>query len=230
MAEVDMRLNNRLRNQSRRNLHLSCRLMGDAMVFDTRLLRAHGWPAESLTEDREYGYELLLRGIRVLYVPGARSRGQAAGSWKQAEPQRLRWYGGLLAMQRRLARRLVAGAVRTRSLALLDGALELLMPAYSFLTAASGINLLLVLGLAALLPSVRGPLGEAASLLVVLAWGFYPLLGLVIDRAPARSFRVLLVGPVYLLWRLWISTLVRLRGGQVAWIRTRRREETDQAP
>lgn len=229
MAAVDMRLNNRLRNQSRTSLGFSSRLMGDAMVLDAGLLRAHGWLGESLTEDREYGYELLLRGIRVRYVPGARSLGQAAGSWKQAAPQRLRWYGGLAGMQRRLAGRLLAAAARSRSLALLDGALELLMPSYSFLAAASVVNLCLVVGLDLFLPSVHGLLGQAGSLLLLLAWLGYPLAGLIIDRAPGWAFKALLLGPAYLAWRLWISVLVRVRGGHIAWVRTQRREEADRS-
>ncbi len=227
MAAVDMRLNNRLRNQSRRNLGLSCRLMGDAMVFHAGILREHGWLGESMTEDREYGYELLLRGIRVYYVPQACSHGQAASSWRQAEPQRLRWYQGAVGMQRRLAGRLLAGAVRSRSLVILDGAVELLMPSYSFLVAASLINLGLVLGMDMLLPSARGLLGMAGSLLLLIAWGLYPVAGLIADRAPAWAFRALLIGPAYLLWRLWISMLVRLRGDRIGWVRTRRREETN---
>mgnify|MGYP001820734184 CR=1 FL=1 len=125
MSAVDMRLNNRLRNQSRRNLGFSCRLMGDAMVFDARVLGKVGWVGESLTEDREYGYQLLLRGIRVQYVPQARSFGQAASRWRQAEPQRLRWYQGIADLQRRLAGPLVAGAIQQKSIATFDGALEL---------------------------------------------------------------------------------------------------------
>jgi cellulose synthase/poly-beta-1,6-N-acetylglucosamine synthase-like glycosyltransferase len=227
MAAVDMRLNNRMRNQSRRNLGFSCRLMGDAMVLDARVLRAYGWLGETLIEDREHGYELLLRGIRAHYVPEARSYGQAAGSWQQAQPQRLRWYRGVVAMQRRLALRLLAGAMRARSLAVLDGALELLTPSYTFLLALSIVNLGLTAGLAWLVPAVRGIVGLTGSALLAVAWGLYPLLGLIIDRAPAWAFRALLLGPAYLVWRLWISTLVRLRGDRIAWVRTRRREEGD---
>jgi 1,2-diacylglycerol 3-beta-glucosyltransferase len=225
MTAVDMRLNNRLRNQSRSNLGLSPRLMGDAMVLDASLLQMHAWPGESLTEDREYGYELLLRGIRAHYVPEARSFGQAAAGWKQAVPQRLRWYRGLLGMQRRLAGRLLAGAVRSRSLALCDGALELLMPSYSFLTAAAAVNLGLVLGLNLVLPSVHGLLRVIGSVLLLVAWLGYPLAGLIVDHAPPWAYRALLLGPVYLAWRLWISALVRVRGGRIGWVRTPRREE-----
>lgn len=228
LAAVDMRLNNRLRNQSRRNLNLSCRLMGDAMVFDAGVLRDHGWLGDSLTEDREYGYELLLKGLRVHYVPQARSYGQATSSWKQAEPQRLRWYRGLIAMQRRLALRLLANAVRSRSFLRLDGALELLLPSFSFLAAASIVNLFLTIGTTLFIPSAGGLLGVSGAALLLFSWISYPLLGLIIDRAPGWAYRALLFGPLYLLWRLWISVLVRLRGDRVAWIRTQRREEIDQ--
>ena len=229
MAAVDMRLNNRLRNQSRSNLGFSCRLMGDAMVFDARVLREHGWLTDSLAEDREYGYELLLRGVRARYVPEARSYGQAAGTWKEAEPQRLRWYREVLAMQRQFAGRLVAGALRSRSLGLLDGALELLMPSYSFLVALSAANLALVVAFGLLLPSAGGLLGVTGSVCLLVAWLLYPVLGLLIDRAPGWAYRALLLGPTYLAWRLWISVLVRLRGDRIGWLRTQRREESNRS-
>lgn len=227
MAAVDMRLNNRLRNQSRRNLGFACRLMGDAMVFDASILRARGWPTDSMIEDRELGYELLLRGIAAGYVPQARSFGQGASSWKQAKPQRLRWYRGMASIRRQLARRLVGKVVRQPSAMVLDGALELLMPSYSLLSGMSVLNVGLVAILAFLGSEVRDILGVTGSALLVAAWALYPVVGLIIDRAPVWAFRALLLGPVYLAWRLWISILVRLRGDRIAWVRTRRREEID---
>lgn len=227
IAAVDMRLNNRLRNQGRSNLGFACRLMGDAMVFDVKVLRRYGWLAESLTEDREYGYVLLAEGIHARYIPQAISLGEAASSWKQAEPQRLRWYRGLIDMQRRLASRLIGRAVRLRSLALLDGAIELLMPSYSSLAAVALANLILVVAFGVWLPlDVRTPLGALGSALLLIAWIAYPFLGLIVDRAPGWAYKALLLGPIYLVWRLWISVLVRIRGDRTEWIRTLRREET----
>ncbi len=56
LADADMRLNNRIRNQAKSNLGLSARLMGDAMVFHRSVLEEHPWlAASSLAEDREYG-------------------------------------------------------------------------------------------------------------------------------------------------------------------------------
>jgi cellulose synthase/poly-beta-1,6-N-acetylglucosamine synthase-like glycosyltransferase len=201
--------------------------MGDAMVFDASILRARGWPTDSMIEDRELGYELLLRGIAAGYVPQARSFGQGASSWKQAKPQRLRWYRGMASIRRQLARRLVGKVVRQPSAMVLDGALELLMPSYSLLSGMSVLNVGLVAILAFLGSEVRDILGVTGSALLVAAWALYPVVGLIIDRAPVWAFRALLLGPVYLAWRLWISILVRLRGDRIAWVRTRRREEID---
>lgn len=227
MAAVDMRLNNRLRNLGRSNLGFACRLMGDAMVFDTQVLRERGWPTATFNEDREFGYELLLRRVRAYYVPEALSFGQAASSWHQAEPQRLRWYRQVPAMQRRLAWPLIATAVRWRSLALLDGAIELLMPPYSMLAALAALNLAMTLALSFWLPSGTAWLGVGGSACLLTGWILYPVLGLILDRAPAWAFRALLCGPAYLLWRLWIALLLRVRGDRIGWQRTQRREETN---
>jgi hypothetical protein len=102
------------------------------------------------------------------------------------------------------------------------------MPSYTFLLAVSVANLGLAAGLAWLLPAVQGMVGVAGSALICVAWGFYPVLGLLVDRAPAWAFRALLLGPAYLAWRLWISVLVRLRADKIGWVRTERREEREQ--
>lgn len=102
------------------------------------------------------------------------------------------------------------------------------MPPYSILAAVSVLNLGLVAGLALLWPSARSLPGVVGSALLLVAWGLYPIFGLMADRAPAWAFRALLLGPLYLVWRLWIATLVRVRGDRITWIRTPRREETDE--
>ena len=53
----------------------------------------------------------------------------------------------------------------------------------------------------------------------------YPFLGLLVERAPARTFAALAAGPFYVAWRMWLNATVWLRRGQVPWIRTRRAEE-----
>lgn len=221
LATVDMRLNNLLRNQARQNLRLSCRLMGDAMCFAAEVIRRHGWPADSLGEDREYGLYLLTQGIRVCYVPGAVSVGQAAPGWRSASAQRLRWYGGVSQIQRRFALKLLGLGIQELNWAALDQAFELLLPPLSALAALSS----LVAAIHWLWPSLRLAFPLAISAGAVVAWGLFPFLGLLVDRAPVSAFLALLYAPLYVLWRLWIGLLARIRGRRVRWVRTRRHEE-----
>ncbi len=226
LADADMRLNNRIRNQAKANLGLSARLMGDAMCFHRRVLETYPWlDASSLAEDREYGIYLVTRGIRATYVSEAMSAGQATTRWKDAGPQRLRWYGGVFELQRRYVRPLLAAVGRNRNLAALDLALELLLPPFSTLAIlAAGTTIV-----AAFLAAVGWTSWiafAAAACLALLAVAF-PLVGLAAEDAPASSWRALLHGPAYALWRFWIGLKVALRRGNVPWVRTRHTEEPE---
>ena len=221
LADADMRLNNRIRNQAKQNLGLSARLMGDGMCFARQVLEAHPFSMSSLTEDREYGIYLVAQDVRVRYLPQAVSVGQAATRWSDATGQRRRWYGGAFDMQKRYLGPLLRAAWRHRSLDALDSALELAVFPFSALCVLSAALVAL--------QGVLWAVGLASSfvlsgVLAVLAFA-YPFLGLLAERAPRSSFRALLHGPFYALWRVWVGLTVRLRRGRVPWIRTRREEE-----
>ena len=224
LADADMRLNNRIRNQAKANHGLSARLMGDAMCFHRGVLEAHPWAeASSLAEDREYGIHLAAQGIRATFAPEAVSAGQATAAWKDAGAQRLRWYGGVFELQRQYVGPLLKAAVRDRNLAALDLALDLLLPPFSTLAIAAagttaGAGVLAALGLTSWVL-----FGAAASLLLLA--GLFPLIGLAAERAPASAYRALLHGPAYALWRAGIGLKAALRRGNVPWVRTRRTEE-----
>lgn len=227
LADVDMRLNNRIRNQAKANLGLSARLMGDAMCFHRCVLEAHPWTqASSLAEDREYGIYLATQGIRITYAPEAVSAGQAAARWKDAAPQRLRWYGGVFELQRRYVRQLLIAARQTQNLAALDLALELLLPAFSTLAILSGATALAAGLLAAAGITPWAMFATAVGLLFLTA--AFPVIGLAAERAPASAYRGLLYGPAYALWRFGIGLQATIRRGNVPWVRTRRTEETRQ--
>jgi cellulose synthase/poly-beta-1,6-N-acetylglucosamine synthase-like glycosyltransferase len=224
LADADMRLNNRIRNQAKENLGLSARLMGDAMCFSRKTLKTYPFDMTSLTEDREYGTYLVTQGVRVRYVPHAVSVGQATARWSDATGQRLRWYGGAFDMQRRYLGPLLRAAWRRRSLDALDRALELALPPFSVLC-------VLAVGLVALhgvLRALEVPSAWAMSVLLTALAFAYPFLGLLAERAPGSSYRALVCGPFYALWRVGVGLTVRLRRGRVPWIRTRRTEEAAQ--
>jgi cellulose synthase/poly-beta-1,6-N-acetylglucosamine synthase-like glycosyltransferase len=217
-----MRLNNLLRNQAKRNLGLSCRLMGDAMCFAASVILEHGWPTESMCEDREYGLYLLTRGIRVGYVPEAISYGQAAPGWRAASWQRLRWYRGARQIQQRLALKLLGLGLRKGDWAALDGAVELLLPPYSVLALLSVLALIVQV----MCPSLPFLLPLAVSTSLASLWVIFPFAGLFADRAPLSAYGALLYGPFYLLWRISVGLWARVRGERVRWVRTQRHGET----
>lgn len=225
LADADMCLNNRIRNQAKENLGVSARLMGDGMCFRREVLEAYPFGTYSLTEDREYGIYLVTRGLRVRFVPEAVSRGQATARWGDATGQRLRWYGGVFALQKRYVGPLLAATWKRHSLDALDSALELLLPPFSVLSVlAAGLAVSHVV-----LWALRvSPSFTTSAFLVVMA-ALYPVLGLLAERAPWQSFLALIYGPIYALWRVWLGLTVRVRRGQVSWIRTRRAEEEELA-
>jgi hypothetical protein len=245
LADADMRLNNRIRNQAKENLGLSARLMGDAMCFRREVLEAYPWVgSDSLTEDREYGIYLLTQGVRVHFASEAISLGQATSRWRDATGQRLRWTGGASQLRKRYLRRLLATAWRQRNLDALDRALELALPPFSWLCLMPlGLVLLqLALGAGSLVEAfsdgvswadladlVDGTQATLSVSVLLAATAFvYPFVGLLAERAPLRSLVVALIyGPVYAVWRVWLALVVRSRQGRVQWIRTRRAEEVE---
>ncbi len=212
LADVDMRLNNRLRNQAKANLHLSARLMGDAMCFHRTLLTDYPWiGVESLTEDRDYGLYLVTQGERIAYAPDAVSSGQSTTDWRSATPQRMRWYGGAFSLQKRYVIPLAVRSVRKRDVDALDKLLELTLPPFST------IAVLAPMGAALRMATNDHPI--VGGVLWGASW-LFPLLGLILERVPRSAYRALLIGPPYVLWRLWIGLRVRLRRTPIAWART----------
>jgi hypothetical protein len=157
----------------------------------------------------------------VRYVPDAVSAGQAATRWGDATGQRLRWYAGVFGLQRAHLGPLLSSAWRDRNLDALDAALELSLPPFSTLAL---LSVGLVLAQVILTSNHFSPLLIVSGLLLIGSF-LFPILGLLAERAPWHTFRSLLFGPAYALWRVWLGLTVRMRNGNVPWIRTRRAEE-----
>jgi cellulose synthase/poly-beta-1,6-N-acetylglucosamine synthase-like glycosyltransferase len=200
IAEIDMRLNNRLRNLARKNLRLSCQLMGDAMCFERAIFESYPWNAFSLVEDKEFGIHLIKHGVHIDYVPEAISRGQAAAGWSQAKSQRMRWSGGMINLRKQYTFDLLRSGFRAKDLSAIDRAIELMLPPYSVLLILSAG----LLGLQGIIPQLRFMNSLVFAFSVFLAWLFIPVVGLILDRAPANVFPYLLFGPMITLWRTWI--------------------------
>jgi cellulose synthase/poly-beta-1,6-N-acetylglucosamine synthase-like glycosyltransferase len=212
-------IDNRFQNLGRVNLGWSAKNMGDSICFRADILHRLGW-GEGLTEDYQLRQRLLLAGIKISYEPCARGYGEAPQTWAQARAQRARWLRGTRQVSRQLAYRLLVEAIRRRDLALLDGALQANLPSFSTLTLAC------IAALLAHLLVIR-LLGPVVPIALIYAWlgacvalFVYPLFGLVLERAPAHAYFVILTGPLYIIWRTALAITSRTSRKSAVWVRT----------
>jgi len=214
-------MDNRLRNWGRSNLGLSSKLMGDAMCFSREVLEKHPWHTQSQTEDAEYKALLALADVRVVFAPAAKAYGEMVTDLGSAGGQRARWMRGRAEVTRRWAFPLLQQGLLKQSWTLIDSALDLLLPSFStliILTFLSTLSLGLTIS--------SNPWPWVWLLCVWLGLVVYPLLALILVRAPARTYFYLLLAPIYAVWRTWLRLAVRLQRGSRPWIRTARSTET----
>lgn len=220
LAEAMLRIENRVGNQGRANLGASAKDMGDSICFGAAILREYALD-RGLTEDYALRQKLLLAGIRIDYAHGAVGYGEAPTTWARARSQRARWLHGTLEASRHSALALLRAGIRRRDRALLDGAAQAMLPAYSSLVvmAAAGVVA------EAVLLDLQRPLVAGSWLATGVLLFAYPWTALILDRAPARSFAALLAGPLFVLWRSVLAVTARLPGRRVLWVRTERRTQ-----
>jgi len=220
---------NHIRPMGYDRLGLSIALKGNGMAFTREVLRRARWQGHSITEDMDYGLDLIRsHNIRVRYVPEAHVLAQMPVTAEAATSQRQRWEGGRYRLLRERALPLLVEGLRKRNLALFDAAIALFVPPLAELAAF----LLLWGGLIAL-GSVRHLLLGAAWFAAIFALcclGFatYVLGGFQVAGAPREVYGSLLKAPFYIVWKLalYAAGLVKRRSGaskgQPEWVRTDR--------
>ena len=212
-------IDNRFQNLGRSNLGWSAKNMGDSICFRVDVLRQLGW-GEGLTEDYHLRYKLLLNGLRIAYEPAAIGYGEAPLTWSQARTQRARWLRGTHDTSQHYVKHLIVEGMKRRNLAMLDGALQAIFPSYSTMS----VLVLLVFTVQVFIDYL---IGSGLPWTIMAAWAamvvtllIYPLVGLALERAPARAYIVILLGPFFILWRTWLALTSRFGGKEVTWIRT----------
>jgi cellulose synthase/poly-beta-1,6-N-acetylglucosamine synthase-like glycosyltransferase len=208
-------VDNRLQNLGRTALGCSAKNMGDSICFRVDVLRRFGW-GEGLADDYAFRQQLLLEGVSIYYEPNAVGYGEAPLTWRAATTQRARWLRGTRAASRRFASKLLVEAFRRREMPLLEGGLQAILPSYSTLTVLTAVVWLA--------SGLRSRLTNSWSMPLV-ALLLYPMLGLVLEGAPKRAYLAMLIGPVFVAWRAWLTLQTRLTQSDAAWVRTPRRSE-----
>jgi 1,2-diacylglycerol 3-beta-glucosyltransferase len=212
-------IDNRFQNLGRSNLGWSAKNMGDSICFGANVLAQLGW-GEGLTEDYHLRHRLLLNGIRIAYEPAAMGYGEAPTTWSRARAQRARWLRGTRDTSQQFVKRLLIQGLRSRNLAMLDGALQASFPSYSTLSLVSLVLLIIQVLISYFIkPALLWHLVGAWTALV-LTLLVYPLVGLALERAPFKAYLAILLGPYFILWRTWLAFISRFGRKKITWIRT----------
>ncbi len=212
-------IDNRIQNQGRSNLGWSAKHMGDSICFRSEVLRKIGW-SEGLTEDFQFRQRLLLENIRITYEPEAKGFGEAPITWAQASIQRTRWLRGTADSSEELRSELLKETLKSRRGLVIDGLFQAYFPSYSTLSLVATVILAIQIGLVILWP-------KSISLFVIISWAvyvlilfLYPFWGLVLERAPLRAYLVILLGPVFIIWRTMLVLNARFAKKTITWVRT----------
>jgi glycosyltransferase involved in cell wall biosynthesis len=192
---------NHVKPLGRDRLGLSVGLKGNGMAFTRTVLKAAAWQGRSITEDIDFGIDLLLHhGIVVGYVPEAKVQAQMPVTSKQAASQRERWEKGRYKLLRQRAIPLLTAGVRRHDFRLIDAAIDLMLSPLAELAALHAVWLILadagtffgLLPMKATIPPVVSCLGYA----------LYVLGGLKLAGATKREYAALLRAPLYTVWKL----------------------------
>ncbi|MDQ6671976.1 MAG: glycosyltransferase family 2 protein [Chloroflexota bacterium] len=194
---------------------LSCGLKGNGMCFAAPVVERFGWRWFTLAEDVEFHLALVRSGLRVQFAPEAIVQADMPVTLAQAASQNERWERGRLQLLSEYVPGLVLDGLRRRSLVQLDAAAEQLIPPLSVPFALSGVCLAASIALGA------ADLGVIA-VLNLLGQMAYLVAGLVLVRAPVRTYVALSAAPVYIAWKLGLYVRAFLSRRTTSWVRTAR--------
>ena len=218
---------NHVKLQGNDRLGLPVGLKGNGMIFTRSILERAPWTGRSITEDIDYGLDLLAdHGLRVAYVPEARVLAQMPITSAQGASQRARWEGGRYRLLRERVPRLLAAAARRRDLRLVAAAADLATPPLAELVALHALWGFLT----AFAPTTLRPLCLGLFALSAAGLCVYVLAGMRAAGAGRDAYLALLRAPLYILWKfaLYARTLFggrRVRkapGAEDEWVRTER--------
>jgi len=191
---------NRMWQNARQNLGLSCSLGGTGLCIDMPLLQEMGWEATGLTEDLEFGVRCVERGILPIWAHDAKVYDEKPTSLLISMRQRLRWMQGHFHCAHNHMFPLLKAGVRERSFAKLDAGIYLFQPMRFLILFLTSLMMLLQLS---------GPqasfMSHVTSLLPTDFWIGVNLflylqmpLALFLERANWRSYFGLVILPLFL--------------------------------
>ncbi|WP_067620940.1 glycosyltransferase family 2 protein [Alicyclobacillus acidiphilus] len=135
---------NRMWQNARQNLGISCALGGTGLCIDHGVLKEIGWKATGLTEDLEFGVRCLRNGIVPTWAHDAKVYDEKPTGFTASFRQRLRWQQGHFQCAKEHLFPLLWEGIVGRNLAKFDMAVYLFQPMRSLLLFLAAAILFLV--------------------------------------------------------------------------------------
>jgi cellulose synthase/poly-beta-1,6-N-acetylglucosamine synthase-like glycosyltransferase len=222
LMDIAFTLYHGVRSHARERLRLSTGLRGNGMVFTIETLRRVPYRAYSLVEDVEYGIELGLNHIRVVYLGNTEVRAEMVASDDASVSQRKRWEQGRRQLLVNFVPKLLYRGAVERDWVLLDLAIDVLTPPLATVVVYSLGGMVVAAGAVGLgfsTPIVLIPWGASIASLAA-----YVGSGIIMSNRGASVVRDLAHAPRYVFWKMshkWRSKPV----DQSEWVRTARKGE-----
>ncbi|MCC5941171.1 MAG: glycosyltransferase family 2 protein [Balneolaceae bacterium] len=219
-TRIGFLLHNYVKPLGRKVLNLNMGLRGNGMCFSTEVLREVPWKAWSLTEDLEYGLNLILSGIKIDFAPEATVFAQMPVEAKNAESQRSRWELGRLQIIRMYTAKFLIRAFKKRSASYFDVFIDLVTPPFVNMMLLVMISLMAIFGL--WIFEIVATYHLFMWALLALTGIVYFFIGMYVSGADKNLYKSLLHLPVYIFWKIKVYINAYRKGKEIDWIRTER--------
>ena len=204
----------------KRLMGLSCPLAGNGMCFSAEVFKKYGWNAYSVAENWEYYVQLTLNDYMVTSAEDAIIYSQVAKNLKTGKDQRQRWQRGRIETLRSYWKQLITKSITKFRFVYLDALLEVARPSHSMLLFSS-ISFVILSAVAGYFAKVFNNL-FIFGLVIVGLQVIYFLAGLIVQKAPLKTWLSLFMVPPYLIWKFFISITAIMNRKNNAWIKTER--------
>lgn len=134
---------NRMWQNARQNLNLSCSLGGTGLCIDMPLLKEMGWHATGLTEDLEFGVRCVERGVIPIWAHDAKVYDEKPVTLITSMRQRLRWMQGHFQIAKTHMFPLLKAGIMQRSFTKFDAGIYLFQPMRFLILFLTSLMLLL---------------------------------------------------------------------------------------
>jgi len=205
---------------AKRLFNLSCPLAGNGMCFSSEIFKKYGWNAYSVAENWEYYIQLTLNGYRVTSAEKAIIYSQVAKNLKSGKDQRQRWQRGRIETLARYWKPLLENTLKKMDFVYFDALIEVARPSHSMLLFWS-VFYWFIAAIGYYYSHSFDGVFYLATILVVLQVVYF-LSGLLVQRAPLKTWLSLFMVPPYLLWKVLISITGMIGRKNNAWIKTER--------